>query len=99
MPPSAAWQCPEKVCISAFWKFLREMDDTGRTPQRAEQVASAAGPAFIAVQAQALASEILRDLGDMQGALAAVDRALNTASCPDVGVRLRAEVLRSRGTL
>src|SRR5690606_9724071 len=70
-----------------------------KSAQRAEQVASAAGPAFIAVQAQALASEILRDLGDMQGALAAVDRALNTASGPDVGVRLRAEVLRSRGTL
>lgn len=67
--------------------------------QRAEQTASSADSSFIAVEAQALTSEILRDLGDMQGALAAVDRALNTASGSDVSVRLRAEVLRSRGTL
>jgi len=67
--------------------------------QRAEHVSSSADAPFIAVEAQALTSEILRDLGDMQGALAAVDRALNTASGSDVSVRLRAEVLRSRGTL
>jgi hypothetical protein len=41
----------------------------------------------------------LHDLGDMQGALAAVDRALSTAESNDVPARQRAEVLRLRGTL
>lgn len=44
-------------------------------------------------------AEMLRDLGDMQGALAACDRALKTADHPDVPPRFRAEVLRTRGTL
>jgi tetratricopeptide (TPR) repeat protein len=44
-------------------------------------------------------AEMLRDLGDMQGALAACDRALETAAKSDVSARLRAEVLRARGTL
>jgi tetratricopeptide (TPR) repeat protein len=47
-------------------------------------------------------SELLRELGDVQGALAACDRAL--AACdpkvhPNVLPRARAEVLRSRGVL
>jgi tetratricopeptide (TPR) repeat protein len=44
-------------------------------------------------------AEMLRDLGDMQGALAACDRALETAAASAVPTRLRAEVLRARGTL
>jgi serine/threonine protein kinase/tetratricopeptide (TPR) repeat protein len=67
--------------------------------QQAEQVARRAGSAVAAVQAQSLMAEILRDLGDMQGALAACDRALETAAHPDVPAQLRAEVLRARGTL
>jgi tetratricopeptide (TPR) repeat protein len=46
-----------------------------------------------------LIAETLHDLGDMQGALAAVDRALSTAESNDVPARQRAEVLRLRGTL
>jgi eukaryotic-like serine/threonine-protein kinase len=42
---------------------------------------------------------MLRDLGDMQGALAACDRALQTSALPEVPPRLRADVLRARGTL
>ena len=67
--------------------------------QRAEQVAAQAGSAVLEVQAQSLMAEMLRDLGDMQGALAACDRALETSQSQDVPPRLRAEVLRARGTL
>ncbi len=44
-------------------------------------------------------AEILHDIGDMQGALSAVDRALTTADSGGVPARLRAEALRLRGTL
>jgi predicted ATPase len=67
--------------------------------ERAAEAAARANSAVLEVQAQSLLSESLRDLGDMQGALAAVDRALEIASRQDVSTRLRAEVLRSRGTL
>ncbi len=67
--------------------------------QRAENLARVSGHAVDQVQAEALVGEILRDLGDMQGALAAVDRALQSADDPQVPVRLRAEVLRAKGTL
>jgi serine/threonine protein kinase/tetratricopeptide (TPR) repeat protein len=54
------------------------------------------------IEAEALVSELLRELGDVQGALAACDRAL--AACdpkvnPGVAPRARADVLRSRGVL
>ncbi len=67
--------------------------------QKAEQVARQAGSAVLEVSAQSLMAEMLRDLGDMQGALAACDRALDSADDPKVPARLRAEVLRARGTL
>ena len=67
--------------------------------QRAEQVARQAKSAHLEVQADVLTAEILRDLGDMQGALAACDRALEASSSPDVNTRVRADVLRTRGTL
>lgn len=67
--------------------------------QKGEQIARHAGSHILEVQAQSLMAEMLRDLGDMQGALAACDRAIETASHPDVPGRLRAEVLRTRGTL
>jgi tetratricopeptide (TPR) repeat protein len=67
--------------------------------QRGEQVAAQSASATLEVRARALIAEILHDLGDMQGALAAVDRALSTADSPEVPARQRAEVLRLRGTL
>jgi len=67
--------------------------------QRGEAVATQAGSAGLEVRARALIAETLHDLGDMQGALAAVDRALSTADSNDVPARQRAEVLRLRGTL
>jgi serine/threonine protein kinase/tetratricopeptide (TPR) repeat protein len=79
--------------------------DSGRlakgleSAQRGEAVATQAGSAGLEVRARALIAETLHDLGDMQGALAAVDRALSTADSNDVPARQRAEVLRLRGTL
>ncbi len=79
--------------------------DSGRlakgleSAQRGELVATQAGSAGLEVRARALIAETLHDLGDMQGALAAVDRALSTADTNEVPARQRAEVLRLRGTL
>jgi eukaryotic-like serine/threonine-protein kinase len=79
--------------------------DSGRlakgleSAQRGELVSTQAGSAQLEVRARALIAETLHDLGDMQGALAAVDRALATADSNDVPARQRAEVLRLRGTL
>lgn len=65
----------------------------------AEEAAIESGSEVIALQARSLLAEVLRDIGDMQGALAAVDRALSAAEHPEITARLRAEVLRARGTL
>jgi tetratricopeptide (TPR) repeat protein len=67
--------------------------------QRAEQVAEKAESPVLLVQARMLIAEILHDIGDMQGALAAADRARTTGDNDVVPARLRAEVLRLRGTL
>ena len=67
--------------------------------QKGELVARQTRSAGLEVEAQSLMAEMLRDLGDMQGALSACDRALETASHQSVPARLRAEVLRARGTL
>ncbi len=65
----------------------------------AEEAATESQSEVVALQARSLQAEVLRDTGDMQGALAAVDRALAVADHPDITARLRAEVLRARGTL
>jgi serine/threonine protein kinase/predicted ATPase len=69
---------------------------------RAASLASKAELVNLAIEAEALSSEFLRELGDVQGALAACDRALS-ASDPKMGrhipPRTRAEVLVNRGVL
>lgn len=67
--------------------------------QLGEQAALRADSPTLRVQALSLTAEMLRDLGEMQGALAACDQALETASQTGVPPRLRAEVLRAQGTL
>ena len=67
--------------------------------QRAEQVAEKAESPLLLVQARMVIAEILHDIGDMQGALAAADRASKTGAAEVVPARVRAEVLRLRGTL
>lgn len=96
---------------SAYWvamSLLRtaryELDSghlarAARFAHLAEQAAMEAGSEVVALQARSLLAEVLRDIGDMQGALAAVDRALAASDHPEITARLRAEVLRARGTL
>ncbi|MEO8183759.1 MAG: protein kinase [Deltaproteobacteria bacterium] len=79
--------------------------DTGRLArgltlaQKGEVAARHVGSAALEGEAQALMADLLRDLGDMQGALSACDRALDTVRKGGTSLRLRAEVLRSRGAL
>ncbi|OQX69731.1 MAG: hypothetical protein B6A08_03765 [Sorangiineae bacterium NIC37A_2] len=92
------------VAVSLLRSARYELDagqlvQAARTAQLAEQAARVASSEILAVQALGLVAEVLRDLGDMQGALAAADRALLAADHPEVTPRLRAEVLRIRGTL
>lgn len=70
-----------------------------KAAQQAELVATRAELVVIAVQTQVLMGEILRDLGDMQGALAAVERAMKLSSNEGVSALLRADLLRTRGTM
>ena len=75
---------------------------SGVAKQAAEVAHSAKVPAY-EVEAEALVSDFLRELGDVQGALAACDRALAAfgpqAHGGAVPLRLKGEVLRSRGIL
>jgi serine/threonine protein kinase/predicted ATPase len=70
--------------------------------RHATEVAHASKVSALEVEAEALASNFLRELGDVQGALAACDRALaafahsGSSKLPPL---LHAEVLRSRGVL
>ena len=79
--------------------------DTGRLArgltlaQKGELAARHVGSVALEGEAQALMADLLRDLGDMQGALSACDRALDTVRKGGTSLRLRAEVLRSRGAL
>lgn len=62
---------------------------------------SSAHPSF-EIEAELLVSELAREVGDVQGALAASDRALaacNPTLNPTVPARMRADVLRTRGVL
>lgn len=75
------------------------LTQAARFAQLAEEAAIESHSEVVALQARSLQAEVLRDIGDMQGALAAVDRALASVDHPDITARLRAEVLRARGTL
>jgi serine/threonine protein kinase/tetratricopeptide (TPR) repeat protein len=79
--------------------------DEGRLTQglelaeQGERLARLVEVPSLEVEAQRLTAEMLRELGDMQGALAACDRALRTADTDHPSSRLKAEVLRARGML
>ena len=94
-----------KWVATALFRTARFEQDEGHlargltSARRAELMSHKSQMPVMEAQTQALMSEMLRDLGDMQGALAACDRALKTADHPDVPPRFRAEVLRTRGTL
>jgi tetratricopeptide (TPR) repeat protein len=67
--------------------------------QRAAEIGRYARNASIEVEALTLLSEILRGLGDTQGAIAACDRALEVSDGGKLHPRARAEVLRAKGIL
>ncbi len=67
--------------------------------QRAAELARGAKASALEVEALTVLSEILRDLGDTQGAIAACDRALEVTDGGNLQPRARAEVLRAKGIL
>jgi eukaryotic-like serine/threonine-protein kinase len=67
--------------------------------QRAAEVARLAKQPALEVAAQTILSEILRELGDVQGAISACERALRVAETGNLPPRARAEVLRTKGVL
>ena len=98
---------PRAVCL-ALLRTARFDADEGKLAhglpiaRRAAEVARMGGLATLEVEAEALTSILQRELGDVQGALAACDRAL--AACdpnvyPNMPARARAEVLLARGAL
>ncbi len=97
-----------RAAVLALLRTARFDVDEGRlsrglpVARRAAQLSGTAGLSSAQIEAEALVSEFLRELGDVQGALAACDRAL--AACDpkvnsNVPPRARADVLRSRGVL
>jgi len=67
--------------------------------ERATEVAHMSRQPTLEVDALLLLSEILRSLGDIQGALNACERALTVTETGRLPLRARAEVLRSKGVL
>lgn len=67
--------------------------------QRAAEVTKLARKPALEVEALTILSEILRELGDVQGAIDAVESALHVAEVGGLPVRARAEVLRAKGVL
>jgi tetratricopeptide (TPR) repeat protein len=67
--------------------------------QRAAEIARLAKQPTLEVEAHAMLSDMLRELGDAQGALRAVERALSVAHEGKLPARARAEVLRTKGVL
>ena len=98
---------PRAVCLGLL-RSARYQFDEGHlargalVAKHAAEVAHASKTAALEVEAEALVSDFLRELGDVQGALAACNRALaafDPATDAHVPPRLQGEVLRSRGIL
>jgi tetratricopeptide (TPR) repeat protein len=98
---------PRAACLALLRTARFDLDE-GRlshglpVAKKAAAVAHAAQYPSFEIEAEELVSELSRELGDVQGALAASDRAL--AACnpkvnPNVPQRVRADVLRTRGVL
>ncbi|MRG91058.1 serine/threonine-protein kinase PknK [Polyangium spumosum] len=67
--------------------------------QRATEIARIARQPALEVEAYTILAEVLGDLGDVQGAIDACERALEVTQAGKLPPRLRAEVLRSKGVL
>lgn len=98
---------PEAACLALIRLARYHLDelklDRGLgVAKSAALTARRAGLVSFEIEAEEIVSEALRDSGDVQGALAAIDRALaasNPQVNPEVPARDRADVLRSRGAL
>jgi tetratricopeptide (TPR) repeat protein len=98
---------PRVVCLGLLRSARYEFDEGhlvrgAEVAKRSAEVAHATRFPPLVVEAEAMVSDFLRELGDVQGALAACDRALAAfavSSGAPVPPRLRGEVLRSRGIL
>ncbi|HLK38400.1 MAG TPA: tetratricopeptide repeat protein, partial [Polyangiaceae bacterium] len=98
---------PKVVCLGLLRSARYDFDEGhlargAAVARQAAEVAHAAKSPALEVEAEALVGDFLRELGDVQGALAACDRALAgfaPASRGDVPPRLQGEVLRLRGIL
>jgi tetratricopeptide (TPR) repeat protein len=99
---------PRAACLGLLRSARYDFDEGhlargSGVARRAAEIAHATRIPAYEVEAEALVSDFLRELGDVQGALAACDRALAafdpTAPGPPLPARLRGEVLRSRGIL
>ncbi len=98
---------PRAVCLGLLRSARYDFDEGhlargAVVARQASEVAHASKISALEVEAESLITDFLRELGDVQGALAACDRAL-AAFDPAVGgnipPRLHGEVLRSRGVL
>ncbi len=98
---------PRAACLALLRTARYDLDE-GRlshglgVAKKASAIAHAANILQFEIEAELLVSELSRELGDVQGALGASDRAL--AACdpnvnPGTPPRVRAEVLRTRGVL
>lgn len=98
---------PRAVCLGLLRSARYEFDE-GRlargfgVARQAAEIAHASNLPVLEMEAEARVSEFLRELGDIQGALAACDRALSTFG-PNGGSKVppqqQGEVLRLRGML
>lgn len=98
---------PRAACLALLRTARYDLDE-GRlahglpVAKQAASVAHAASYPTFEIEAELLVSELSREIGDVQGALAASDRALaacNPSVNATVPARTRAEVLRTRGVL
>ena len=98
---------PRAACL-ALLRTARYDYDEGRLShglpvvEQAAALAHAAAYPNFEIEAEMLVSELSREMGEVQGALAASDRALaacNPSVNPGIPARVRADVLRSRGVL
>ncbi len=98
---SAYWASAALLATASFHKDTGRLRPAHAAALAAERAARLAEDPVLEVQAESLTTEILRDLGDSQGALAANDRALAAvrARSEEVPLRQQAEVWRTRGTL
>jgi tetratricopeptide (TPR) repeat protein len=98
---------PRPACLALLRTARYDLDEGHLShglpvAKKAASVAHSAQYPNFEIEAELLVSELSRELGDVQGALAASDRAL--AACnpkvnPAVPPRVRADVLRTRGVL